>query len=102
MLLNGRVVGFIVKVAHHHDVGLWIGGEEGVDPLTKNIGGLVAERFIMESRRPVVHEYVQVVAIAPELGLDDVTRVFGVDMVELRLDQREYRRVVYYRAIDAA
>ena len=56
----------------------------------------------MVPRGPVVHENVEVVAVALELGFDDVAGVFGVDVVELRLGQRENGGVVDDRAIDAA
>ena len=79
-----------------------VGGEKLVDPFAGNVGGLVAERLFVEARRPVVHENVEIVAVALELGLDDVAGVAGVDVVELRLDERENARVVDDRAIDAA
>ena len=102
MVSDCRVVGFVVKVAEHDDVGLRIGGEQGVDALAQDVGGFFAKRLFVEARGPVVHENVQVAAVALELGLDDVAGVVRIDVVELRRVEREDGGIVDDRAIDAA
>src|SRR5258705_13575934 len=102
MVFDGCVIGFVVEVAYHNDVGLRIGSEKSVDALPENVSGLVAIGLFVEARGPVVHENVKVVAIALELILDDVTGVVRIDVMELGRVVREYILGVNDRAIDAA
>ena len=56
----------------------------------------------MASRRPVVHEDVEVVFVSVEVGLDDVAGIFGVDVMELGSSEREHGGIIDYCEIDAA
>ncbi len=96
------VARFIVKVAEHDDVGLGIGGEEFVDPLAGDVAALLRNDSSWIARRPVVHKNVQIVAVSLEFGFDDVAGVAGIDVVELRIGEREDGAVVNDGAIDAA
>ena len=51
MVVDDGVVGFIVKVADHDDVGLGIGGEKRVDAFAQDVGGLVRGRIPRGSAR---------------------------------------------------
>ena len=53
------------------------------------VGGFVAERFFVMARRPVVHEDVEVFVLAIQFGLDDVARISCIDVMKLRIDERE-------------
>jgi hypothetical protein len=48
VVLDRRVVGLVVEVTDHDDVGFGIGSDEGIDALAEDIGGLVAERLVVE------------------------------------------------------
>ncbi len=59
-------------------------------------------RFVVISRRPMIHEYEKVFPFMPELSFNDVTRLLRIDEMKPGIGQAEKVRVVDQCAVDAA